>query len=79
MAGAPEIWLPRGCRSCVEPLTDVPPFDALKARLDNAALLRAAGVTTVLAQPTWPHFRDLRQAAGNAVRNGLAGTMLCGR
>jgi imidazolonepropionase-like amidohydrolase len=56
----------------VEPLTNVPTFDALNARLDNATLLRAAGVTTVLAQHDMAHFRDLRQAAGNAVRNGLS-------
>jgi len=56
----------------VEPLTNVPTFDALSPRLDNAALLRAAGVTTVLAQHDMAHFRDLRQAAGNAVRNGLS-------
>lgn len=56
----------------VEPLTDVPQFDALSPRLDNATLLRAAGVTTVLAQRDMAEFRDLRQAAGNAVRNGLA-------
>jgi len=56
----------------VEPLTDVPRFDALSPRLDNATLLRAAGVTTVLAQRDMAQFRDLRQAAGNAVRNGLS-------
>jgi len=56
----------------VEPLTNVPTFDALSPRLDNATLLRAAGVTTVLAQHDMAHFRDLRQAAGNAVRNGLS-------
>jgi imidazolonepropionase-like amidohydrolase len=56
----------------VEPLTNIPTFDALSPRLDNAALLRAAGITTVLAQHDMAHFRDLRQAAGNAVRNGLS-------
>jgi imidazolonepropionase-like amidohydrolase len=56
----------------IEPLTDIPTFDALGPRLDNATLLRAAGVTTVLAQHDMAHFRDLRQAAGNAVRNGLS-------
>ena len=56
----------------VEPLTDVPQFDGLSPRLDNATLLRAAGVTTVLAQRDMAQFRDLREAAGNAVRNGLS-------
>ncbi|HEU5170954.1 MAG TPA: amidohydrolase family protein [Gemmatimonadales bacterium] len=55
----------------VEPLTDVPRFDALAPRLDNATLLRAAGVMVALAQRDDAHFRNLRQAAGNAVRNGM--------
>jgi imidazolonepropionase-like amidohydrolase len=56
----------------VEPLTDIPSFDAPGARLDNAALLQAAGATVLIAQNDAAHFRDLRQAAGNAVRTGLA-------
>jgi imidazolonepropionase-like amidohydrolase len=56
----------------VEPLTDIPSFDAPGARLDNAALLQAAGVTVLIAQTDVAQFRDLRQAAGNAVRTGLA-------
>ena len=56
----------------LEPLTDVPSFDALGARLDNATLLREAGVTVVAAQSDAAHFRDLRQAAGNEVRNGMS-------
>jgi imidazolonepropionase-like amidohydrolase len=55
----------------VEPLTDIPSFDAPGARLDNAALLNAAGVTVLIAQTDVAQFRDLRQAAGNAVRTGL--------
>jgi imidazolonepropionase-like amidohydrolase len=55
----------------VEPLTDIPKFDALGARLDNATLLDRAGVAVILAQHDMAHFRDLRQAAGNAVANGL--------
>jgi imidazolonepropionase-like amidohydrolase len=55
----------------VEPLTDIPSFDAPDARLDNAALLNAAGVTVLIAQTDQAQFRDLRQAAGNAVRTGL--------
>jgi imidazolonepropionase-like amidohydrolase len=56
----------------LEPLSDVPRFDGLAARLDNATLLRQAGVTVVAAQRDAAHFRDLRQAAGNEVRNGMA-------
>jgi imidazolonepropionase-like amidohydrolase len=56
----------------LEPLTDVPRFDALNARLDNATLLRKAGVTVVAAQRDAAFFRDLRTAAGNEVRNGMS-------
>jgi imidazolonepropionase-like amidohydrolase len=55
----------------VEPLTDVPSFDAPGARLDNAAILQAAGAAVLIAQTDQAQFRDLRQAAGNAVRTGL--------
>ena len=55
----------------VEPLTDIPSFDAPAARLDNVALLNAAGATVLIAQTDGAQFRDLRQAAGNAVRTGL--------
>lgn len=56
----------------LEPLTAQPAFDALGARLDNATLLREAGVTVAAAQTDAAHFRDLRQAAGNQVRNGMS-------
>ena len=55
----------------LEPFTDLPTFDALNARLDNATLLREAGVNVVAAQTDAAHYRDLRQAAGNEVRNGM--------
>ena len=55
----------------LEPLSDVPRFDGLRARLDNATILREAGVAVVAAQRDAAHFRDLRQAAGNEVRNGM--------
>jgi imidazolonepropionase-like amidohydrolase len=55
----------------LEPLSDAPTFDALGARLDNATMLREAGVSVVAAQSDAAHFRDLRQAAGNEVRNGM--------
>jgi imidazolonepropionase-like amidohydrolase len=55
----------------VEPLTDIPSFDRPAPRLDNATLLRAAGVSVVIAQRDDAQHRNLRFAAGNAVRNGL--------
>ena len=54
------------------PLANVPSFDAPKARLDNATLLRKAGVAVFIIQGDRAHYRDLRQAAGNAVRSGLS-------
>jgi imidazolonepropionase-like amidohydrolase len=55
----------------VEPLTDIPSFDALGARLDNVTLLREAGVEVIIAQGDPGGERNLRYAAGNAVRNGM--------
>jgi imidazolonepropionase-like amidohydrolase len=56
----------------LEPLRSVPTFDALGARLDNATLLRRAGVKVAVAQQDQAHYRNLRQAAGNEVRNGMS-------
>jgi len=56
----------------VSPLTDIPSFDAPGARLDNATVLRKAGVPVFFVQADQAHYRDLRQAAGNAVRNGMS-------
>ncbi len=58
----------------VEPLTDIPSFDQPAPRLDNATLLRAAGVSVVIGQRDDAQHRNLRFAAGNAVRNGLPWT-----
>jgi imidazolonepropionase-like amidohydrolase len=46
-------------------------FDQLGARLDNAAILHAAGVTIAFAGAGTHQARKLRQVAGNAVANGL--------
>jgi len=54
--------------------TDLPnTFDQLGATLENAALLRKAGVTVALTTGGENNFRvrSLRQHAGNAVANGL--------
>ncbi|MEQ1507531.1 MAG: amidohydrolase family protein, partial [Myxococcota bacterium] len=48
-------------------------FDAIHTRPDNAALLARAGVPLILMSGTETHnVRTLRQAAGNAVREGLS-------
>jgi imidazolonepropionase-like amidohydrolase len=55
----------------LEPNRDIPSFDGLGARLDNATLLREAGVDVIIAQGDPGGERNLRYAAGNAVRNGM--------
>ena len=47
-------------------------FDSIGARLDNAALLHAAGVRIAFTQFNESHnARKIRQLAGNAVAHGL--------
>jgi imidazolonepropionase-like amidohydrolase len=76
--GAVEGWLvakeiaAAGVPVAVEPLRDIPSFDGLQARLDIATLLKAGGVEVVVAQGDEGGERNLRWAAGNAVRNGLS-------
>lgn len=56
----------------LDPLRNLPSnFDALGARLDNAALLNAAGVTVVFSGAESHNARKLRQMAGNAASHGL--------
>ena len=58
----------------VDPLVNLPgDFDQLGARMDNAALLRAAGVQVGFSQSdSQSHYaRKIRQLAGNAVANGM--------
>ncbi|HEU4763906.1 MAG TPA: amidohydrolase family protein [Gemmatimonadales bacterium] len=75
--GGTEAWMvapelaKAGVPVLVENLTDVPRFDGLHARLDNATVLAQAGVKVVIAQNDDSRDRDLRFAAGNAVRNGM--------
>ena len=46
-------------------------FDTLGARLDNAALLRKAGVDVLYTGSETHNTRNLRQLAGNAVAHGV--------
>jgi len=81
--GGAEAWLVAGDLKradipvIVDPLVDLPDrFERLAARLDNAALLHAAGVRIAIAPG--PGTVDAQQArlvlqlAGNAVTNGLS-------
>lgn len=61
-----------GVPAMVEPLSDIPSFEGLGARLDNATLLREGGVRVIIAQGDPGGERNLRYAAGNAVRNGMS-------
>ncbi|HEV8195749.1 MAG TPA: amidohydrolase family protein [Gemmatimonadales bacterium] len=56
----------------IEPNRDIPSFDGLGARLDNGTLLREGGVEVIIAQGDPGGERNLRYAAGNAVRNGMS-------
>lgn len=76
--GGAEAWMvadrlaEAGVPVLVDALSNLPGnFDQLGARLDNAALLHAAGVTIAFAGAGTHHARTLRQVAGNAVANGL--------
>lgn len=76
--GGVEAWklAPRlaaaGIPVALTPNTSIPSFDGLGARLDNATLLREAGVEVIIAQNDSGGERNLRYGAGNAVRNGMS-------
>lgn len=55
----------------LDPMVDIPEYDAPSPRLDNAALLHQAGVTIVLSPFDTHNARNIRQSAGNAIGNGL--------
>ncbi len=56
----------------LDPLSNLPGnFDMLGARLDNAAILNAAGVTVAISGADTHNARKQRQMAGNAVSYGL--------
>jgi imidazolonepropionase-like amidohydrolase len=76
--GAVEGWqmakeiAAAGVPVIIEPNRDIPSFDGLGARLDNGTLLREGGVQVIIAQGDPGGERNLRYAAGNAVRNGMS-------
>ncbi len=76
--GAAEGWLvadllaEAGVPVIVDPLVPGPTnFDRIHARPDNAAMLAQAGVQVMISTHSAHFARKLRQAAGNAVREGM--------
>src|SRR5713226_5455682 len=78
LAGAQEAWLiapqlaAAGVPVLVQPLDNIPSYDALGVRYENAAVLAKAGVKVALLETDTHNARDLRQQAGNAVSYGMA-------
>tara|TARA_Y100000385_G_scaffold53362_1_gene50778 strand:- start:1917 stop:3152 length:1236 start_codon:yes stop_codon:yes gene_type:complete len=78
ISGGQEAWIVRQPLArakvpvIINALDNLPQsFDALGARLDNAALLHEAGVTVLFTSGETHNSRKLRQVAGNAVAHGL--------
>lgn len=77
LAGAQEAWEVAGEIAAaavpvlVEPLDNIPSYDALGVRYENAAALARAGVKVVLLETDTHNSRNLRQQAGNAVSYGM--------
>ncbi|HYK83088.1 MAG TPA: amidohydrolase family protein [Gemmatimonadales bacterium] len=77
LSGAAEGWqiateiARAGVPALVEPLDNIPSYDALGMRYDNAAVLAKAGVKVALLEADTHNARNLRQQAGNAVSYGL--------
>ncbi len=77
LAGAEEGWqiadkiAAAGVPVLVQPLDNIPTYDGLGARSENAALLARAGVKVVVIENDTHNARNLRQQAGNAVAYGM--------
>ena len=77
LSGGAEAWqiaseiAAAGVPVLVEPLDNIPSYDALGIRYENAALLAKAGVTVALMETDTHKSRNLRQQAGNAVSYGM--------
>jgi imidazolonepropionase-like amidohydrolase len=78
IAGGSEAWLVAQDLAAadvpvlLDPIDNLPgDFDRLGARLDNAALLHAAGVRIAFTYDDSHQARKNRQLAGNAVAHGL--------
>lgn len=56
----------------INPINDIPTFDGLGARFDAPALMAKAGVSVVIIEGESGGPRNLRWAAGHAVRFGMS-------
>ena len=78
LAGAAEGWqiadqiAAAGVPVMVQAMDNIPTYDGLGIRYENAALLAKAGVKVVLMETDTHNSRNLRQQAGNAVSYGMA-------
>ncbi len=78
ISGGAEAWMvadqlaEAGVPVLIDALSNLPEnFDKIGARLDNAAILNAAGVNIAFYGAGTQQARKLRQVAGNAVAHGL--------
>lgn len=78
ISGGREAWMVAGQLAdagvpvLLDPLNNLPSsFDSLGSRLDNAAILEAAGVVVAISGAGSHNARNQRQMAGNAVSHGL--------
>ena len=77
LAGAAEGWeiadriAAAGVPVLVQPMDNIPTYDALGIRYENAGLLARAGVKVALLETSTENSRNLRQQAGNAVAYGM--------
>ncbi|MGH7529934.1 MAG: amidohydrolase family protein [Gemmatimonadales bacterium] len=78
LAGGAEAWMiadriaAADVPVLVQPLDNIPSYDALGIRYENAALLATAGVKVILMETDTHNARNLRQQAGNAVAYGMS-------
>ncbi|HEY5776040.1 MAG TPA: amidohydrolase family protein [Xanthomonadales bacterium] len=79
ISGGREAWMVAGQLAAakvpvlLDPLANLPTnFDSLGSRLDNAAILEAAGVTVAISGGETHNARKQRQMAGSAVAYGLS-------
>lgn len=78
LAGGAEGWMiadqiaAAGVPVMVQAMDNIPTYDGLGVRYENAGLLAKAGVKVVLMETDTHNSRNLRQQVGNAVAYGMS-------